>query len=227
MFHPYAKFSITWIPIEISGFHWAPVNVTISSLQKIISLTNIWSLNDPHVFSSAFWCQTVNEQTLCTLYQLMALTNHVYQCMGLYRSHSSVFIQKSRMDEPPCCHVCSLNNSCSCWRSLRTLCFNLTTSCFFILLSLSLICMFSWAWKSLPGMFPFQGCMFVHVLCFHPLKKYFSFFREKCFIKKNKLLKSAKIALFDFTWIWHCMQTHLCMHTLEWFTLTRENSDIL
>lgn len=140
MFHPYAKFSITWIPIEISGFHWAPVNVTISSLQKIISLTNIWSLNDPHVFSSAFWCQTVNEQTLCTLYQLMALTNHVYQCMGLYRSHSSVFIQKSRMDEPPCCHVCSLNNSCSCWRSLRTLCFNLTTSCFFILLSLSFVC---------------------------------------------------------------------------------------
>lgn len=161
-------------------------DLTFIVKERIISLTNLRSLTAPHIFSaslsflhavvhqSILLSNTVNEQRLCTLCQLMALTNHVYLYTGLYRSHSSVFIQKSQMDEknPPLCHVCSLNNSCSCWRSVRTLCFILITSCFFLLLfpflSLFFLFMFSWAWKSLSGMFPFQGCMFVHVLCFHP-----------------------------------------------------------
>lgn len=86
-------------------------DLTFIVKERIISLTNLRSLTLPHVFSASLSflhavvhqsilpSNTVNEQILCTLYQLMALTNHVYQYMGLYRSHSSVFIQKSQMDE--------------------------------------------------------------------------------------------------------------------------------
>ncbi len=210
---PLCTFLIMWIPIKKTGFHRVhPPSKDINNYLTFVVCTS--------ALCSLWWEMSASQQahTLnkilckhCTL-SISADGPHkpsIYMYKLIQKSVSCLHIKKYGGWEknPPFCHVCSFYKSWSCWRSLRTSCFNLITSCLSLCLSLSYLSLFNFFMFSF---LCFHGhertcleCFLSKVAC---LCMCFVFIHRKSISEKSISEKETnRLSAKMFTWIWQRM----------------------